>query len=218
LLVHPGYGQEETAEGEWTKKPARLHFLIANLSTQDLSFVPGSERIASIQFVTVDGDSEHRTATGDLAKDLEVGEVGSKLGLLTEIQELQQQMFEFKNSYYNIILFGTYVLGAAFLGVVLTFGVDLVSNGSKMAAVNKGVGDLHLSWLRVVLFLGVLVAILTVLAAGVRFGGRWVPRTLSKLGRKGRPIARKIAFGLMHPVRAVQGTKAGFKAWRKQLG
>jgi deoxycytidine triphosphate deaminase len=84
FLVDPGFGLEPDGHGGWKPKiDERLHFLIANLSQEPRSLTPGYSRIASIQFLHIDGEvtPEEITSTTDIFHEFFDEERPLRLGL-----------------------------------------------------------------------------------------------------------------------------------------
>jgi deoxycytidine triphosphate deaminase len=58
LFVDPGYGLVRGAYGDWTSAcDQRLHFLIANVGSSEVALIPGQQKIAAIQFTSIDATS-----------------------------------------------------------------------------------------------------------------------------------------------------------------
>jgi deoxycytidine triphosphate deaminase len=170
MLVHPGFGLE-FIDGIWRPKAdARLHFMLANISSGPVTVSPGQEAIASIQFLEIEGtpsmepvasrgDEQEERALTDQTGLESLAFYGGVVRLQAKHAELDEKVQQLEHSHQNILLFGIYLLATAFLGVVLTQILLLLSNVGLMHRVGTGLDRLHLDPLRAAFLVAVVLGV-----------------------------------------------------------
>jgi len=148
ILVHtgtglsPGFGLTPTESGGWTAiGDERLHFFIANLSSREHVIQPGVDTIASLQFFAVDGNPGTRPAASSRELEDEYLQVGefSGLGFFSQLLDVEDRLSRrtadverrlntIETGTNNIVLFGVYIVAAAFLGVVFSQILAITGN------------------------------------------------------------------------------------------
>ena len=136
FTVDPGYGSDEEDE-----EGSRLHFILANVGSEDVTFEPKYHRLASIQFLPVIGfedshDSPLKVARVPSRIDELFSEDHLSLGLTffkeqsvleDRVGKLEFQWDKEIKSMDNVVYFGHFLLGTAILGLVLTIMFGLMS-------------------------------------------------------------------------------------------
>jgi deoxycytidine triphosphate deaminase len=138
MIVDPGYGSDLN-EGR------RLHFVIANVGQEPLPIHPGTDRIASIQFLPVlagkdkTPSSAHRLAKSpSLIDDLFIEHelplglsfFESQARLERHVDQLDTKIDESVRGLGQVVLFGYFLLATVIAGVVLTFLLGWVNDST----------------------------------------------------------------------------------------
>ncbi len=114
MLIDPGYG----LVSEEQKPGCRIYLHVANVGRQTIDIRPGSDRIATVQFLPVQGGHDHRTRV--VPGSLWVDQALPSLGFLTEMKELRERVDKSDTRSGLVVLFGFVVLAVALIGTALS--------------------------------------------------------------------------------------------------
>ena len=151
LLVDPGFGMRREGNSWVPKNDERLHFLVANIGPQEIVMLPGSEKIASIQFLHVSGTvfQKEVVSTADMDREFFDPKTETKMGLsfFQDMAKLRTEFVEFKNRFEavergsnQIVMFGVYLLTASILVAAMVVLLSMVSSDDltvKLATISR---------------------------------------------------------------------------------
>lgn len=185
FFVDPGYGQSADDE--------RLHFLLANMSHDDVVLNPGEEKIASIQFSTVEEPSERHAILSPtdvltreffrepyrkglmLVEDLEQG--------LGEIEDFKRELEIVERATRDVVVFGAYLFMVTILAAAIAVILTMISGEDSATAAENSV-DVIPSEVGGGLLLGIAFVLGVIVALGLAGMVRTVRRT--SLGRNAK--------------------------------
>jgi deoxycytidine triphosphate deaminase len=165
LIVDPGYGSANL-DGE------RLHFVIANTSTEALPINPGVDRIASLQFITLCGEPDQDKAVSSVDWERELFEAEPEpklaLGFFEELAGVRHRVDRFEASIRgtrDVVFFGVFLIAATLFAGFTTTILLLASAETLSARVEAIVNVLPSSWPQAIVALAILAAVTTGLIA-----------------------------------------------------
>jgi len=151
LLVDPGFGLRY-ADAFWTAKDdERLHFVLANVGPDTIVLKPGTEKIASIQFLHVSGNPVQKDvpSTEDMEREFFDDTTDPKLGLsfFRDMTSLRSNFAEFEsrfatveNGSKQIVMFGVYLLTASIFVAAFVALLSMVASNDlrpKLMAIQE---------------------------------------------------------------------------------
>lgn len=148
LVVDPGYGPKEGIDGKQIRD-GRLHFYLVNLGREDVVIQPLRTKVATIQFIRIDGHAGELddTSVDDLWKRQDI-KLGSGLGFIENLTTLKETVADIKQRLDRqarateiVIAAAIFVLATTVLGVSLSTILTLASDDKLAAAVNNAVPD-----------------------------------------------------------------------------
>jgi deoxycytidine triphosphate deaminase len=139
LFVDPGYGLVKAPDGDWA--PAydqRLHFLIANVGSSEVVLIPGQQKIAAIQFTSIDPTNPPLEIESRGLQSIEEQylqpETASTAGLVffrnvaelksaverqdSKYSELETRISGVEAGSNQVVMFGVFLLCVTFLGAM----------------------------------------------------------------------------------------------------
>lgn len=145
-FVDPGYGLRLDEDGNWiAMTDQRLHFLFANVGPAPVVFVPGQEKIASIQFMVVtepphkrevnsvgfsrieDAYLNRKSVEGGLIFFRNMADLGDEIKRIDQkIDLFQHRLSGIEAGSNQIVMFGIYLICVTFLGISLTSLLALI--------------------------------------------------------------------------------------------
>ncbi len=165
LIVDPGYGSA-VDDGE------RLHFVIANTSTERVVISPERDRIASLQFITLCGDPDRSKAvsSADLERELFEGEPPRKLalGFFEELARVRDKVDNFEASIRgtrDVVFFGVFLIAATLLAGLATTIILLASQQTLSARVRSITHALPSTWPQAIVAVSIVAAVTALLIA-----------------------------------------------------
>jgi deoxycytidine triphosphate deaminase len=176
MCVDPGYGlahRKDDETFEWIpKQDQRLHLLLANVGPRPIVLIPGTQRIATIQFFQV-SEPEVKAETHSLGyqgiEEEFFDAQGTDAGLVffrdmaevrSQVKTFQQQIEQYNSRLTSVesgsnqvVIFGIYILSATLLGVSFAAILSIISNLKNSLASDWSesamifIGALFLGWI-----------------------------------------------------------------------
>jgi len=161
LFVDPGYGLVKGADGSWTSAhDQRLHFLIANVGSSEVALIPGQQKVAAIQFTSINATSPPFPIESRGLQSIEEQylqpETASLAGLVffrnvaelkTAVErqedkhaELETRISGVEAGSNQVVMFGVFLLCVTFLGAMFQILLSASNSDSivkQIAALNE---------------------------------------------------------------------------------
>lgn len=141
LLIDPGYKPSALGDG-------RLHFYVANVSSDLIVILPSVTAIAAVQFLYVTGSPSNARKAVDPPTAATRGDRARSLGFISQLQHVQGTQAQLELDVYRtrqateyVILLGVFLVAAAVLGITLESILSIGANDTLQGALERFVPD-----------------------------------------------------------------------------
>jgi len=184
LLVDPGFGLTEDGDGEWRpKNDERLHFLIANVGSNEVVLIPGKDKIVCLQFLHVSEPQVKRyVQSGEDMQDEFFSEKPSgEPGLVffshvtkavEDMKRYEERLGALERGAHQLIYFGVFLVSASILAVAGTFALGCVESNIVFQRLGHIVQRLPSDWPRACALLGLGIFATVIWHSLFRFLGK----------------------------------------------
>ncbi len=181
MFIDPGFGLQKETDGTWVAAAdERLHFLIANVGSTEVSLKPGQERIASIQFTEINEvknknavkstgfsiiEQEYLTDQGTHGAGLvffrNMADLKNEFeDLKKTVQGFKQRLLAIESGSNQIVMFGLYLVCVTFIGIALAATLSIIQNHEISSRLNTIISVINTNWRGATVFFFAIIGII----------------------------------------------------------
>lgn len=197
LLVDPGFGLRQSADGKWEAKPdERIHFLVANVGSNTVVINPGRDKIISMQFFQIDEPAVKTYVPS--GEDMETEFFGDKStaepGLaffrhmttaMTEIEGIRGRLDAVERGTQQLVYFGVFLLSTTVLAAAISYSLASLSSDPLTKRLQMIAQVLPSHWPQAIAFCIAVIGLVALAHAVLKFAGTATTAFLMRCNRRG---------------------------------